>query len=79
LYGAAAKLATHQASEPIMEAGAVHVMLMEKRQAPPSKTFEDTRDAVLQDFRKDEQARVEDGNLKYLLNKADVQLAPDSL
>jgi parvulin-like peptidyl-prolyl isomerase len=77
LYGAAAKLATHQASEPIMEAGAVHVLMMEKRQAPPSKTFEETRDAVLQDFRKDEQTRVEDGNLKYLLNKADVQLAPE--
>ena len=77
LYGAAAKLATHEASEPIMEAGAVHVLLMEKRQAPPSKTFEQTRDAVLQDYRKDEQGRVEDGNMKYLLNKADIQLAPE--
>jgi parvulin-like peptidyl-prolyl isomerase len=77
LYGAAAKLATHQASEPVMEAGAVHVILMEKRQAPPSKTFEQTRDAVLQDFRKEEQGRVEDGNMKYLMNKADIQLAPE--
>jgi parvulin-like peptidyl-prolyl isomerase len=77
LYGAAAKLSAHQASEPIMEAGAVHVILMEKRQAPPSKTFEETRDAVLQDFRKDEQSRIEDGNLRYLTNKADIQLAPE--
>jgi hypothetical protein len=32
---------------------------------------------VLQDFKKDEQTRVENANLTYLKSKADVQLAPE--
>jgi hypothetical protein len=77
LYAAAQKLANHQASDPIEENGEFHVLLMDKRQAPPERSFAEARDAVLQDFKKDEQTRVENANLSYLKSKADVQLAPE--
>ena len=77
LYAAAVKLSDHQAADPIEEGGEFHVLLMDKRQAPPERTFADARDAVLQDFKKDEQTRVENANLAYLKSKADIQLAPE--
>ena len=77
LYAVASKLSNHQASEPIEDAGEFHVLLMDKRQAPPERGFVDVRDAVLQDFKKDEQTRVENANLAYLKSKADIQLAPE--
>ncbi len=77
LYAAAAKLSNHQASDPIEEGGELHVLLMDKRQAPPERSFTEARDAVLQDFKKDEQTRVENANLAYLKSKADIQLAPE--
>jgi len=77
LYAAAEKLNARQASEPIKEGDDFHVLLMEKRQAPPERSFAEARDAVLQDYKKDEQARVETANLKYLKSKADIQLAPE--
>ena len=77
LYGAAEKLAARQASEPITDAGDIHLILMEKHEAPAARTFADARDAVVQDYKKDEQARVENANLQYLKSKADIQLAPE--
>ncbi len=77
LYAAAAKLANHQASDVIEENGEFHVLLMDKRQAPPERSFAEARDAVLQDFKKDEQTRVENANLAYLKSKADIQLSPE--
>ena len=77
LYAEAQKLANHQASDPIEENGEFHVLLMDKRQAPPERSFAEARDAVLQDFKKDEQTRVENANLSYLKSKADVQLSPE--
>lgn len=77
LFAAAEKLSKGQASEPIEENGEFHVLLMDKRQAPPQRSFAEARDAVLQDFKKDEQTRVENANLAYLKSKADIQLAPE--
>lgn len=77
LYAAARKLTTRQASDPIEQNGDFHVLLMDKHQIPPERNFADARDAVLQDFKKDEQARVETANLAYLKSKADIQLAPE--
>jgi hypothetical protein len=77
LYAVASKLSAGQSSEPIEEGGMTHVLLMEKRQAPAERTFADARDAVFQDYKKDEQARVEGANLQYLKSKADIQLAPE--
>ncbi len=77
LYQAATKLEAHQSSDPIVIAGIVHVVMMEKHDRPAKRTFANVRDAVMQDFKRDEQTRVEQANLQYLKSKADVQLAPE--
>jgi parvulin-like peptidyl-prolyl isomerase len=77
LYAAAEKLSTRQAADPFVEAGDVHLILMEKHDAGSVRTFAQARDAVMQDFKKEEQTRVENANLKYLKGKADIQLAPE--
>jgi|SRR5215471_14017863 len=77
LYQAASKLEAHQASDPISDAGVIHVIMMEKHQRPAKRTFADVRDAVMQDYKRDEQTRVEADNLKYLKASADIQIAPE--
>lgn len=77
LYAIASKLSAGQASDPVDDAGATHVLFMEKRQRPAERSFADARDAVFQDYKKDEQARVEAANMQYLKSKADIQLAPE--
>ena len=77
LYTAARELMPNQASEPIARPDGVHVLLMEKRTIPEQRSFAEARDAVMQDFKREEQARVEAANLTYLKSKADIQLAPE--
>ena len=77
LYDAAKKLATHEAGAPIVEGSDVHLILMEKHDPGKVRNFADARDAVMQDYKKEEQTRVETANLKYLKSKADIQLAPE--
>jgi parvulin-like peptidyl-prolyl isomerase len=77
LYAAAEALSTRQAAGPIVEAGNVHLILMEKHDAGPVRSFAQVRDAVMQDYKKEEQTRVENANLKYLKGKADIRLAPE--
>jgi hypothetical protein len=78
LFQAADKLAARQASEPIEEPdGNIHVLMMEKRQTSQVKVLDDARDAVLQDFKREMQTKVEEGNLAYLKSRADIQLAPE--
>ncbi len=77
LYAAAEALSTRQAAGPIVEAGNVHLILMEKHDAGLVRSFAQARDAVMQDYKKEEQTRVENANLKYLKGKADIKLAPE--
>jgi hypothetical protein len=77
LYQAATKLEAHQSSDPIVVGGIIHVVMMEKHDRPAKRTFANVRDAVMQDFKRDEQTRVEQANLQYLKSKADIQLAPE--
>jgi len=77
LYAAAEGLSTRQAAGPIVEAGNVHLILMEKHDAGLVRSFAQARDAVMQDYKKEEQTRVENANLKYLKGKADIKLAPE--
>lgn len=77
LYAAAEALSTRQAAGPIVEAGNVHLILMEKHEAGSVRSFAQARDAVMQDYKKEEQTRVENANLKYLKGKADIRLAPE--
>jgi PPIC-type PPIASE domain len=75
LYAAAETLSTRQAAGPIVEDGNVHLILMEKHDARSVRSFAQARDAVMQDYKKEEQTRVENTNLKYLKGKADIRLA----
>jgi hypothetical protein len=50
---------------------------MEKRDPGLVRSFAQARDAVMQDYKKEEQTRVETANLKYLKGKADIRLAPE--
>src|SRR5262249_20692485 len=77
LFAAADKLDARQASEPIDEDNNVHVILMEKRERSSVHTLDDARDAVLADFKREEQTRVETANLSYLKSKADIQVTPE--
>jgi parvulin-like peptidyl-prolyl isomerase len=77
LYRAAQKLSARQASDPIKDGNDIHVLLMEKHDAPAARSFADARDAVMQDYKKDEQTRVENANLRYLKGKAEIQLSPE--
>lgn len=78
LFETASKLAARQASEPVEEPdGNVHVLMMEKRQTSQVSVLEDARDAVLQDYKREMQNKVEEGNLAYLRSRADIQLAPE--
>jgi hypothetical protein len=77
LYAAAQKLSARQASDPIKDGNDIHVLLMEKHDAPAARSFADARDAVMQDYKKDEQTRVENADLRYLKGKAEIQLAPE--
>jgi hypothetical protein len=77
LYAAAEALSTRQAADPIVDAGNVHLILMEKHDPGAVRSFAQARDAVLQDYKKEEQTRVENANLKYLKGKADIRLAPE--
>lgn len=77
LYAAAEALSTRQAAGPIVEAGNVHLILMEKHDAGPVRSFAQVRDAVMQDYKKEEQTRVENADLKYLKGKGDIRLAPE--
>jgi len=77
LYAAAEALSTRQAAGPIVDAGNVHLILMEKHDPGAVRSFAQARDAVLQDYKKEEQTRVENANLKYLKGKADIRLAPE--
>jgi hypothetical protein len=77
LYQAAKNLNAREASTPIKEGMDVHVLLMEKHEAGAARNFANMRDAVLQDYKKEAQTRVESANLNYLKGKADIQLAPE--
>ncbi len=78
LFDAASKLSARQASEPIEEAdGNIHLLMMEKRQTSQVRVLNDARDAVLQDYKRELQNRVEQGNLTYLKSRADIQFAPE--
>ena len=49
LYQVVAKLDAHQASDAMVEAGVVHVLMMEKHMRPAKRGFAEVRDAVMQD------------------------------
>lgn len=77
VYAEAIKLTTGQVSEPVLDAGNLHIIVMVKRTTPTARDYAAARDTVLQDFKKDATTRLERANLKYLRDKADILLAPE--
>jgi hypothetical protein len=77
VFDEAAKLTTGEVSEPFLDAGSLHIIVMVKRTAPVPRNFEDARDTVLQDYKKEGTDRIEQANLKYLRQKSDMLIAPE--
>jgi len=77
VYAEAIKLTTGQVSEPVLDAGNLHIIVMVKRTTPIARDYAAARDTVLQDFKKDATTKLEKANLKYLHDKADILLAPE--
>jgi hypothetical protein len=76
LFNAAAKLTDGEVSEPVTETDGVHILIMEERKAPRPAEFEASRNQVYTDYRRDQQVRAEQENLKFLRANAQILLAP---
>ena len=77
VFDEAAKLTTGQVSEPFLDGGNLHIVVMVKRTAPVPREYAAARDTVLQDFKKNATDRIEQANLKYLRQKSDTLIAPE--
>lgn len=80
-YDMAAKLQANQVSEPFVLRGDinadVHIVYMIKRNAAVPRDFAAARDSVLQDLKRDATRKVQEENLNYLKQSADIVLAPE--
>ncbi len=77
VYKAAAALQPGQASVPVKQPDGIHVVLMVKRIASVKLDFAKAQDNVWQDYKKEARERMERANLRYLRERADVELAPE--
>jgi hypothetical protein len=78
-YAIAAPLQAGQTSQPFVQGinGDVHMIFMMKRQAPVARDFAAARDTVIQDYKRDASRRVEDANIDYLKQKAEIIITPE--
>ena len=80
-YDMATKLQANQFSEPFVLRGDinadVHVVYMLKRNAAIPRDYAAARDSVLQDLKRDATRKVQDENLTYLKQSANIVLAPE--
>jgi len=77
LYERALTLNDGDVSEPIAGATGIHVVQMVKHVKPLPLTFERVRSQVLNDYVTAEKKRLEDADLRYLRDKADILIADD--
>jgi len=77
LYERALTLNDGDVSEPVAAADGVHVIQMVKHVKPLPLTFERVRSQVLNDYVTAEKKRLEDADLRYLHDKADILIADD--
>jgi PPIC-type PPIASE domain len=77
VYERALALNDGDVSEPVATADGVHIVQMVKHVKPLPLTFERVRSQVLNDFVMSEKKRLEDADLRYLHDKADIQIADD--
>jgi hypothetical protein len=77
LYDSALKLNDGEVSEPIAGPDGIHVVQMVKQVKPLPLTFDRVRSQVLNDYVTAEKKRLEDSDLRYLRDKADILIADD--
>lgn len=76
LFGVAQTLSDGQVSEPVVDKGSVHVLIMHRRVAPVPADFDSVRNNVYTDYIQAEERKEEQANLKYLRSTAQILLAP---
>jgi parvulin-like peptidyl-prolyl cis-trans isomerase-like protein len=77
LYQRALTLNDGDVSEPIIGQDGIHIVQMVKNTKPLPLTFERVRSQVLNDFVTAAKKRLEDADLRYLRDKADILIADD--
>jgi hypothetical protein len=77
VFEEAAKLTTGQVSEPFLDGGNLHIIVMVHRTAPVPRDYEAARDTVLQDYKKAATTEIEEANIRYLRQKADTLITPE--
>jgi len=77
LYERALTLNNGDVSDPIAAGDGIHVIQMVKHVKPLPLTFERVRSQVLNDYVTAEKKRLEDADLRYLRDKADILIAED--
>jgi hypothetical protein len=77
LFAQALTLNDGEVSEPVATADGIHILQMVKNTKPLPLTFERVRSQVLTEFIATAKKRLEDADLRYLQDKADILIADD--
>jgi hypothetical protein len=77
LFAEATKLNDGEVSEPVAAADGVHFVQMVKNTRPLPLTFERVRSQVLTEYIATAKKKLEDADLRYLRDKADILIADD--
>jgi len=75
VFAVAEKLGAGQISDPVAAADGMHVVVMIKRDPPRQRDYDEVRNEVWTDLKKEAQDTVRAGNLKYLAGKATIMIA----
>jgi len=74
LFAVAAQLGDGQVSEPTLDFGEIHILVMNSRKSSIPQSFAAARDQVIQDFQRDARTAVEQTNIAYLKSRADIRI-----
>jgi parvulin-like peptidyl-prolyl isomerase len=77
LYAVAEKLKNGEVSEPVLDGRQVHVVAMIDNDPSLALDFKGARERVLADYKRDEIARVQTAQVKFLRSKAQVLIQPE--
>jgi parvulin-like peptidyl-prolyl isomerase len=75
LFALARTLPVGAVSEPQAAGDGVHILIMVAHRPPVLESYAEAREKVLFNYKKDEQARLEKADERYLRSKADIRLA----
>jgi parvulin-like peptidyl-prolyl isomerase len=77
LFAEAMKLSDGESSDPVAAADGTHIIQMVKNTKPLPLTFERVRSQVLTEFIATSKKKLEDADMRYLRDKADILIADD--